>query len=66
MNSISKELPIRLVLEDDSWLSQIGIKWSLEGTDAQTNDVVSKISAKNAYLNSDTNIGFIVARNTLT
>lgn len=31
-NSVSQLFTIQLILEDDSWLNQISIKWSLEGT----------------------------------
>lgn len=66
LNSVSKELTVLLNVTDTAWFGSIAIKWSLEGTNGDTANVVNRMDKAAAFLNSDNKIKFIVAKNRFT
>jgi hypothetical protein len=53
-------------MSDEAWLEDTDIKWQIEGTTEETIAAVSEIDPLQAFLNSDSNDEFIMAKNTLS
>ena len=66
VNSMSQRLVVALNISNQDWFKSIAIKWSLAGTNSETNDVVKRMNKDSAFLNSDNKIKFIVDKDSFT
>ena len=64
--SIGAEFVASVAMSDEAWLEDTDIKWQIEGTTEETIAAVSEIDPLQAFLNSDSNDEFIMAKNTLS